>query len=170
MRTDLRTRTIGVCSWIVVLMAWPGAGFADSVEFRRGDVSPPLAISPASPTIFDVVHFTTPLDGNVHGNVCAAAAALGGYPVLSRDDARFTIDLVYDGNVPSICPLIYDPVVGAEGNFGLLPVGDWTFRDPHNNSIQFAVVPEPSGAMLLSGWFLFLLPWLRLRRSSSAEG
>jgi hypothetical protein len=133
--------------------------------FRKGDVSPSIKVIPAAPTVTDVIHFTLPLDGYVYGNSCAAAASLGGYPMLLRDDASHRISLDYDGNVPVVCPLIFDPVTGAEGDFGPLAAGVWTLRDPHNNAVQFTVVPEPSSAMLLMfGSFVFF--WPRLRRFS----
>jgi hypothetical protein len=130
---------------------------ADTAQFQRGQVAPLLTISPSSPTTSDVILFTTPLEGNVHSNACVAASALGGYPLLARDDANHIIDLLYDGNIPMACPRIFDPVIGAEGEFGPLAAGDWVLRDPHNNTLQFTVIPEPASALLLLNAGLALL-------------
>lgn len=122
---------------------------ADTVQFHPGQVAPSLSINPPSPASADIIGFTTPLDGNVHSNSCQAAVMLGGHPFLVRNDVDHTIDLFYDGNIPGGCAALFDPVVGAEGDFGPLAMGDWVFRDPHNNTLQFTVVPEPSTYPLL---------------------
>jgi hypothetical protein len=62
-----------------------------------------------------------------------------------RDDANHTIDLLYDGNIPMVCPLNWDPVIGAEGEFGPLASGDWVLSDSHNNTLRFTVVHETTG-------------------------
>ncbi len=111
---------------------------ADDVQFRQGETAPPLAINPSVPTTADVINFTTPLDSTVHGNACGAASQLGGYLLLDRDDLNLTIDILHDGNPPSVCPLIYDPVIGAEGSFGPLVAGNWVLRDA-NNALEFTV-------------------------------
>ncbi len=130
---------------MVLVILGSSASFADSVQFRPGQIAPPLAINPSSPNSSDLIRFTTPLDGNVHGNPCGAEAVLGGGLLLVRDDAQHTIEIVYDGNIPMICPRNWAPVIGAEGDFGPLASGDWMLRDLHNNSLRFTVVAETIG-------------------------
>ena len=157
MDASLRHRLVGSSICFAVAFLCSSASLADSVQFQRGEVAPPLAINPSSPTTTDVISFTTPLDGNVHSNACEAAAALGGDAFLARDDANHTIDLLYDGNIPMACPRIFDPTIGAEGEFGPLAAGDWVLSDPHNNTLRFTVIPEPSSSLLLLTGGLALL-------------
>ena len=145
MSASLRYRVGGGTICVALVILWSRASLADSVQFRRGESAPPLAINPSSPTTSDVINFTTPLDGNIYGNACGAAGVLGGDPLLARDAANHTIDLLYDGNIQIICPLNWDPVIGAEGTVGPLPAGDWVLSDPHNNTIRFTVIPETTG-------------------------
>lgn len=167
MNASLRHRRVG--SRLVFALAFFGssASLADSVQFQRGEVAPPLAITPSSPITTNVIGFTTPLDGNVHSNACEAAAALGGDPTLVIDDANHIIDLLYDGNVPMACPRIFDPTIGAEGEFGPLAAGDWIFSDPHNNTFEFTVIPEPSSSLLVLTGALALLTRRRERLVTS---
>ena len=127
---------------------------ADSAMFKPGSVAPILEIRPSTPTTSDLISFSSPLDEVVYSNACEAASVLGGEPILTRDNENRSIELGYDGNAPVACPLIFDPTVGATGEFGPLPTGEWTFSD-RNNSIRFVVVPEPSSlALLATAWLL----------------
>ena len=149
MNPSPRRRVVGNSISFAMAVLCSSISLADSVRFQRGQVAPPLAINPSSPTTSDVINFTTPLEGNVHSNACQAASTLGGYPFLVRDEANRIIDLLYDGNIPMACPRNFDPVIGAEGEIGPLAAGDWVLRDPHNNTLQFTVIPEPASSLLL---------------------
>jgi chitodextrinase len=56
-----------------------------------------------------------------------AEGDLGGTPRLSIDPAAKVILLWFQGPAPEICPKIYLPVCGLEGEFGPLASGEWTF-------------------------------------------
>ena len=172
MNTFSRHQVIRRSFLFTLAMFCSSRSLADSAQFQRGQVAPPLTINPSSPTTSDVIQFTTPLEGNVHSNACEAANALGGYPFLARDDENHIIDLLYDGNLPMACPRIFDPVIGAEGEFGPLSAGDWVLRDPHNNTLAFLVIPEPASALLLltAGLAQFALRTARDDRSGFASG
>jgi len=124
----------------------------------------PLAIDPAAPTIADTISFTAPLDGKDHSNKWYAAKALLGRPVLAIDEADHTIHIHFDGVFSDICPEIYDPVIGAHGEFGPLVAGNWTLYNSHGESLAFTVTPEPGSLLLLGAGAAWVLARGRRKR------
>lgn len=115
------------------------ATLADTVAYLQGESAPPLSISPMSPTSTDVISFSTPLDGRVHSNECEMRVALSGSPVLTRDAANQQITLSTDGVFSQFCTRIFRPHSGAQGEFGPLAAGSWSFDDGFGNEISFTV-------------------------------
>ena len=76
-------------------------------------------------------------------------ANLRGAPLISRDEMNRTITLSTDGVFTPICSRIFIPHSGAEGEFGPLDAGSWTFRDGFGNDVSFDVVADS----MLSGDF-----------------
>ncbi len=128
----------------------------------------PLAIEPQNPTTADTIAFTAPLDGELYSNSCFAAVAHVGLPVLDIDAEARTINISFNGISSERCILVYDPVVGAFGDFGKLSTGDWTFLNSHGGSLNFTVVPEPSSLILFVAGAIGLLGcgWRRRTRTT----
>ncbi|MCU0915662.1 MAG: right-handed parallel beta-helix repeat-containing protein [Planctomycetes bacterium] len=111
---------------VLLLAALGSAADAESVEWISGTTPPgQWSINPAHPTPTDVVTFSGPTA--VYDSNCVAKRALGGTPLLTIDTKARTIVLWFQGPVPQVCPMVYNPVAGLRGDFGPLAVGDWTF-------------------------------------------
>lgn len=135
---------------LAVVFHCAAVGWGASIAYRPAliptggpPVPVPLAIEPPMPTTNDTIQFTAPLDGMVRSNSCVAAAALGGYPVLHIDQVARTIDITFDGNTPEVCLAVYDPVLGAFGQFGKLSAGDWVFNNSQQVGLFFTVAAAP---------------------------
>lgn len=96
------------------------------IEWIPGEVGPESwTITPSSPTVEDVIHFSGPT--GVHSNSCYAEVLAGGSPALSIAPAKNTVALWFEPPPPEGCYDIYYPVCGLEGEFGPLSEGDWLF-------------------------------------------
>jgi hypothetical protein len=124
----------------------------------------PLAIDPPAPTTADTISFSAPLDGELYSNKGYAAKALLGSPVLDIDEGARVISIYFDGVFSDFVPEIYEPVLGASGEFGPLPAGDWTLNNSHGGSLHFTVVPEPVTLFFLGAGAAGLLAHGRRRR------
>jgi hypothetical protein len=119
---NARTILLGV---LLPVLLW-GTTQAASVSWKPGTTPPAQwTINPASPGTSDLIKFSGPTE--VHSNSCLAEAALGGTPQLSINPTTKVIQLWFQGPPPTMCPLIYMPVCGLEGEFGPLAPGEWTF-------------------------------------------
>ena len=100
---------------------------AQTVSWKQGTVGPAAwSITPASPGNTDLISFSGPT--NVYGNSCAGKAALGGTPVVSINHVNKVVELSFQGPAPAVCPLVWMPVCGLQGNFGPLAPGNWVFK------------------------------------------
>jgi hypothetical protein len=116
-----------------------------SVGWLFGDIAPGDAISHAAPTTEDTIYFT--LNDELHSNPCFATAYHGGVPALAFDEAARTIDVVFQGPAPEVCPLIYSPVHGLQGSLQGLGAGEWTLRGPLSSLVftvqeRYVLVPS----------------------------
>jgi len=82
-------------------------------------------ISPVNPTTGDVIYFSDPT--GVYSNDCFAEGAAGGSPVITVNVLNHVIELRFQSPAPELCPLVWDPVCGIEGDFGPLEAGEWLF-------------------------------------------
>ncbi len=106
-------------------LLWQSA-MAESVDWTLGTTPPAgWTISPANPSSSDIITFAGPT--KVYSNSCVGENALGGPPGLSIDPTSKTILLWFQGVTTGMCPLIYMPVCGVDGDFGPLEPGEWTF-------------------------------------------
>jgi hypothetical protein len=99
---------------------------AESISWTQG--KEPIVewtIDPVEPTPSDIITFAGPT--KVYSNSCVAESGLGGTPQLLIDSVSKVILLWFEGPAPEMCPLIYMPVCGLEGDFGPLAAGEWTF-------------------------------------------
>ena len=72
-----------------------------------------------------------------------------------------------ESDKPEICPAVFAPVTGLEGDFGPLAVGDWALVGPFGMTRPFAVVPEPTTlVMVLVAVGIASLRGYRVGRSS----
>ncbi len=107
------------------VLLWSSAQ-AESIVWTRGTApAAQWSISPADPGPSDVITFSGPT--KVYSNSCVAENAMGGPPGLSIDSTSKTILLWFQGATTGICPMIYMPVCGVEGDFGPLEPGVWRF-------------------------------------------
>jgi hypothetical protein len=107
----------------LLLLSWQAAQAA-SVDWTLGTT--PAAgwtVSPTDPGSSDIITFAGPT--KVYSNSCIAENAMGGPPGLSIDPATKTILLWFQGTTTGICPMIYMPVCGVQGEFGPLDPGEW---------------------------------------------
>ncbi|MEN6425756.1 MAG: choice-of-anchor Q domain-containing protein [Phycisphaerales bacterium] len=114
-----------ILSTLLATLLWQSA-LAESIDWTLG--ATPVAgwtISPTNPGPSDVITFSGPT--KVYSNSCVGENAMGGPPGLSIDPVSKTILLWFQGTTTGICPLIYMPVCGVEGDFGPLEPGEWTF-------------------------------------------
>ncbi|MDP2898436.1 MAG: hypothetical protein Q8Q12_18005 [bacterium] len=120
---------IPVAIWLALLTSIPILPAAEEslrIEWILGEVGPELwTITPSSPTVEDVIHFSGPT--GVHSNSCYAEVFAGGSPALSIAPAKNTVALWFQPPPPEGCYDIYYPVCGLEGEFGPLSEGDWLF-------------------------------------------
>ena len=120
-----------------LLLIVGGAAYADSIAWMPGSTPPKSwSIDPANPTPADVIHFTGPTA--IYSNSCVGERSLGGTPQVLVDTKAKVVTLWFKGPVPQVCTLIYSPVAGLKGDFGPLPVGDWTFTCP-SRDLNFEV-------------------------------
>ena len=99
---------------------------AESVSWTLGKTEPDQwTIDPVEPTPSDIITFAGPT--KVYSNSCVGEMNLGGTPELLIDPVSKVILLWFEGPAPEMCPAIYMPVCGLEGDFGPLEAGDWTF-------------------------------------------
>lgn len=99
---------------------------AESVSWTLGKLPPDQwTIDPVEPTPSDIITFSGPT--KVFGNSCEGERNLGGTPELLIDPVSKVILLWFEGPAPEVCPAIYMPVCGLDGDFGPLEAGDWTF-------------------------------------------
>jgi hypothetical protein len=126
-------KSIPVLTIAVILICFSTLLIGADVHWHSGQTPPSATwiISPAAPHTEDIVYFCGPADGDWHPNSCQADGAFDGYPVLTINNNNKTIELWFQGPGPEICPLLYDPVCGLEGNFDLLAEGDWLFYCNH---------------------------------------
>ncbi len=127
-------------SALLPALLWHSAQ-AESISWTKGTTpAAQWTISPATPGPSDVITFSGPT--KVYSNSCVAENALGGQPGLSIDPVSKTILLWFQGPTTGICPLIYMPVCGVEGEFGPLSPGEWTFVSAYEDlglNITFTV-------------------------------
>ena len=116
------------CSW------WGGARRTPTVSRGYPAVLPRnngASILP-HPTPADTIRFSGPTP--VYSNSCDGGEGLGGTPQILVDTKAKVITLWFKGPAPQVCPMIFSPVAGLEGDFGPLPAGNWMFtclsRDP----------------------------------------
>ncbi len=83
-----------------------------------------------NPSPTDVITFRGPTDTS-YSNSCDAEATLGGTPYLLISNVTKTIELKFQGPAPVVCPMIWKPAVGFQGDFGPLAAGKWTLRCTH---------------------------------------
>lgn len=118
-----------------------GSAQAAGISWTKGTEPPAQwSISPANPGTSDLITFSGPT--KVYSNSCVAEGALGGTPQLAIDPVAKVILLWFEGPTSGICPLIYMPVCGLEGDFGPLASGEWTFMSLSKEldlEIQFTV-------------------------------
>ena len=136
----MNVRSVVICACGLLLMGW-GVAVADSVTWISGSIpAKQWSIDPAHPTPTDVIQFSGPT--TVYSNSCVGERGLGGTPQLLVDTKAKVITLWFKGPVPQVCTMIYSPVAGLKGDFGPLPVGDWTFTCPSRDlsfEIHFTV-------------------------------
>jgi len=122
----MKVRSVAACAVLSLLMGW-GAAYAESVAWMPGSSTAlkQWTIDPPNPTPTDVITFTGPT--TVYSNACVGERTLGGTAQLLVDTKAKVIMLWFKGPVPQVCTMIYSPVAGLKGDFGPLPVGDWTF-------------------------------------------
>jgi len=114
-----------VSTFLLLTVAWSVAG-AVSISWIDGQFAPKQwDIDPANPSTSDVITFSGPTD--VFSNSCVGESRLGGTPELLIDAGSRVILLWFRPPAPTICPMIWDPVAGLEGEFGPLAPGDWLF-------------------------------------------
>lgn len=112
-------------SVLLPVLLWSSAQ-AESIKWTLGTTpAAQWSISPANPGPSDVITFSGPT--KVYSNSCVAENAMGGPPGLSIESASKTILLWFQGETTGICPMIYMPVCGVEGDFGPLEPGVWRF-------------------------------------------
>jgi hypothetical protein len=113
---------------MLVLVALCSTAGAVSVSWIPDHLQPTAwTIHPSNPAPGDVISFSGPTD-LTYGNSCGAEMALGGEPGLAIDAVNRVVELVFNGPPPTICPLIWMPVSGLEGDFGPLAPGAWVFK------------------------------------------
>lgn len=115
-----------VVTSILLLLLVGSLTQAASISWTLGKTPPDQwTIDPANPTPSDIITFLGPT--KVYSNSCVAESNLGGTPELLIDPVSKVILLWFEGPAPEMCPLIYMPVCGLEGEFGPLAAGEWTF-------------------------------------------
>ena len=128
----MNVRSVAITVSMLLLMLWSTADAAN-VSWIPGSTSPKQwGIDPATPTPSDVIRFYGPT--LVYSNSCEGEMALSGTPQLLVDSKVKVITLWFQGPAPEVCPTIFSPVAGLEGEFGPLPAGDWTFTCPSRDT------------------------------------
>lgn len=113
-----------ICALLPAVL-WTSAQAA-SISWIGGTTPPAQwTISPANPGSSSTIQFTGPT--GVYSNACMAQGDLGGTPQLSIDPVAKVILIWFQGPAPEVCPKIYMPVCGLEGEFGPLASGEWIF-------------------------------------------
>ena len=121
----MNTRKMIVGTFLLLSGFWSVAEAA-RVSWISGQSSPKQwNIDPADPSTSDVITFSGPTD--VYSNSCVGEGQLGGTPELLIDPGSRAILLWFRPPAPTICPTIWDPVSGLEGEFGPLAPGEWLF-------------------------------------------
>ncbi len=137
----------------LTLLLLYGSAQAASVTWTKGTTPvKDWTISPANPGPTDIITFSGPTE--VYSNSCVGEGALGGTPMLTIDPVSKVILLWFKGPAPAMCPLIYMPVAGLEGDFGPLAAGEWTFTSLNKDisfEIQFAVGGTAAKAYYVDG-------------------
>ncbi len=101
------------------------AGYETEISWFEGVSSPDFSISPADPTITDLIYFTLPTD--TFPDQLAAEEALGGTATLSIEPATRTIRLRFQQPPSAPFSEFAPSVSGLEGYFGPLEEGTWLF-------------------------------------------
>ena len=105
-----------------------------------GGETPPATgwqILPPAPNANDLIDFTCAIrNGEIYGNSCEAAQAMGGTPVITINAVSKNIELRFEPPAPEICTTEADPVCGLEGAFGPLEAGEWDFRAYFPGQVQ----------------------------------
>jgi hypothetical protein len=127
--------------WLSALLlsavAW-GAVEAQTVSWIPGQTPPKQwAVEPDNPSTSDVITFSGPTD--VFSNDCVGEQRLGGAPQIIIDSGSKTILLWFRPPAPAVCPMIWDPVAGLEGEFGPLAAGEWLFASL-SKDLDFAII------------------------------
>jgi|GEM_PF-4169523 len=139
--------------WVIcsVVVALTSIAAAEEVDWTGGEICTPVwYIDPASPTTAEIINFAGPTT-QVQSNDCFAEMFAGGSPTLIIDPQSKTIELWFQPPAPEICPTIWIPVCGLDGNFGPLAAGQWRFFGSSEGfppvvdyfEINFTVVAEP---------------------------
>ena len=106
-----------ICALLPAVL-WTSAQAA-SISWIGGTTPPAQwTLSPANPGPSSIIQFTGPT--GVYSNSCMAQGDLGGTPQLSIDPVAKVILIWFQGPAPEVCPKIYMPVCGLEGEFGPL--------------------------------------------------
>lgn len=126
-----------------------------------GSSGPPQTFlpTPALPTTTNLVSFVAPTDGQIYGNDCFASTSFG-LPMIAVDAVFQTVNVSFSAPPNWLCPDIFAPVSGVEGDLGLLRAGAWTFNLP-GKSYPFNVsyVPMLLSAAALTNSLAIQLSW-----------
>ena len=162
--TASKRATASVC--LACAAAWCG-GQASAAEatvqwhhVTNGFPPTVFALNPADPTTTNVISFVAPTDGKIYGNDCFAWAS-NGNPAITVDSTNQTITVSFSMPPTNyVCPFIFLPVEGVDGQFGPLSAGTWGF-DILRNSYRFSVAeaPLPLSIQALSNSSTFQLDW-----------
>lgn len=124
-----------------------------------------IVLSPADPTITNVINFVAPTDGQIYANDCFASVSKG-VPLIDVDLIFHKVSVSFSApQTNRACPAIVFPVSGVEGEFGPLEPGAWTFNIL-GSSYPFTVTGVP---MLLSVKALTYSPSVQISWPVSGE-
>ena len=103
---------------------------------------PPFVLTPASPTITNLISFVASTDGETYVNECFASVAAGA-PAVTVDSSNQRISVTFSAPLTNTaCPEFVRPVSGVDGGFGPLSAGTWAFTILQN-SYTFNVAEAP---------------------------
>jgi hypothetical protein len=113
-----------------------------------------FVISPANPSIVDIISFVAPAEGE-GGSDSAAAADKYGNPAISIDATNHTVAVTF--SPPADEPVgVLDPVSGVDGQIGPLEAGTWAMTILTNTcTINVAGLPlsiAPADNQVVVSW------------------